>query len=146
MYFHDPLPSDVRRKNYIPSFSDFRQNPLNPKSPSEEEREKNKKIQSVSVELDLMKSRTTTSLFFFFTNQALSKARGSHFLLGLSAVHTCPQPNSSRWISKHSSNFSFFLPNTPDQDLSGPVRQRDIQRQSAQKVIDSSDFLLSPPL
>ena len=66
MYFHDPLPSDVRRKNYIPSFSDFRQNPLNPKSPSEEEREKNKKIQSVSVELDLMKSRTTTSLFFFF--------------------------------------------------------------------------------
>lgn len=60
MCFHDPLPSDVRRKNYIPSFSDFRQNPLNPKSPSEE---KKKKIQSVSVELDLMKSRTTTSLF-----------------------------------------------------------------------------------
>lgn len=140
MCFHDPLPSDVRRKNYIPSFSDFRQNPLNPKSPSEE---KKKKIQSVSVELDLMKSRTTTSLFF--TNQALSKARGSHFLLGLSAVHTCPQPNSSRWISKHSSDFSSFLQNTPDQDLSGPVRQRDIQRQSAQKVIDSSDFLLFPP-
>lgn len=63
MCFHDPLPSDVRRKNYIPSFSDFRQNPLNPKSPSEE---KKKKIQSVSVELDLMKSRTTTSLFFFY--------------------------------------------------------------------------------
>lgn len=92
-----------------------------------------------------MKSRTTTSLFFFFTNQALSKARGSHFLLGLSAVHTCPQPNSSRWISKHSSDFSSFLQNTPDQDLSGPVRQRDIQRKSAQKVIDSSDFLLFPP-
>lgn len=36
--------------------------------------------------------------------------------------------------------------NTPKCDLSGPVLRRDIQRKSPQKVIDSSDFLLFPPV
>ena len=130
MYFHDPLPSDVRRKNYIPLFPDFRQNPLNSKSPSERKKKKKKKIQSGSVQLDLMRSRTTTSLFFFFcffTNQALSKARGSHFLLGLSAVHTCRQPNSSQWISNAQFRFFFlffffFLPSPLKHTRSGSLR------------------------
>lgn len=144
MCFHDPLPSDVRRKNYIPSFSDFRQNPLNPKSPSEEKKKK-KKIQSVSVELDLMKSRTTTSLFFFLQIRPCPKhgvpTSSSACRLSTLALSQIPVDGSQSTVQI----FLFFLQNTPDQDLSGPVRQRDIQRQSAQKVIDSSDFLLFPP-
>ena len=66
MYFHDPLPSDVRRKNYIPLFPDFRQNPLNSKSPSERKKKKKDPVRLSSAGLDEEQNHYQPFFFFFF--------------------------------------------------------------------------------
>lgn len=126
-----------KKKKLHPRVSDFRQNPhFKPDS----------KIQIVSVELDLIQISFLFLFLFhptsqkaYYINQALSKARGSHFLLDcrlstLALSQFQSMDLRAQFLLKHAENVS-----SPVRFCTGTSRGR-----AFQKVIDSSDFLLFP--
>lgn len=121
IYFHDPLPFSVRggRKSHLVYRSS--------KAFTSQSR--------VSCSIQLLQISTNSTVH----RSGPVRARGSHFLLG---SRSSTLAFSSLWLMNYKAPF-FFHENTPN--ASGPSVYRKIQKKTAQKVIDSSDFLLLFP-
>lgn len=134
IYFHDPLPSDVRRQNYIPLFQTSRGAQTSFKSHISSLISPSKSCcsqlswsrASVFVYLFLLNKQTKKSLLY---QSGPVRARGSHFLLGYRL--------STLALSQFQSiNFTarcFSDHKAPQCDLSAAFLRRDIQRKSLSK-------------